>query len=106
MCIKSVVDSGAVDSVAPASMAPGVAIQESPGSRRGQNYLSASGERLPNQGQQVLSIHTDAGDRMSATFQIADVSRPLTSVGKICDTNKRVIFGRGGGVIQCLTTGQ
>ena len=42
LCITLVVDSGAADSVAPSSMAPSVRFRESPGSRQGQNYLSAS----------------------------------------------------------------
>ena len=91
-CIKSAIDSGAVDSVAPATMAPNVEVRESAGSRRGQNYLSASGEIIPNQGQQILEVQTDEGSEVRATYQTGDVSRPLTSVGKICDNNERVIF--------------
>ena len=29
---------------------------------------------------------------ISSTFQVADISRPLWSVGKICDSGCRVIF--------------
>ena len=39
------------------------------------------------------------------TVQVAEVKRPLTSVGRICDRGNRVIFGRGGGVVQNLRTG-
>ena len=42
-CIKTVVDSGAADSVAPTDMAPDIRVEESPGSKRGQAYMSASG---------------------------------------------------------------
>ena len=104
-CVKTVMDSGAVDSVAPSSMAPGVAIQPSPGSQRGQNYLSASNERIPNLGQQTLAVRTEEGVDATATFQIADVARPLNSVGKMCDLGKRVMFGRKGGVIWDIATG-
>ena len=38
-------------------------------------------------------------------FQVADVSRPLISVSAICEMGNRVIFGRGGGVVQSLLTG-
>ena len=38
-------------------------------------------------------------------FQIADITRPLLSVGKICDQNNQIIFGKGGGVIVDLDTG-
>ena len=37
--IRTVMDSGAAQSVAPPSMAPGVIIEESPGSQRGQHYI-------------------------------------------------------------------
>ena len=104
-CVKTVMDSGAVDSVAPSSMAPGVAIQPSPGSQRGQNYLSASNERIPNLGQQTLAVRTEEGVDATATFQIADVARPLNSVGKMCDLGKRVMFGKKGGVIWDIATG-
>ena len=59
--IRTVMDSGAAQSVAPPSMAPGVIIEESPGSQRGQHYISASGGRLPNMGQQKLKVQTNEG---------------------------------------------
>ena len=48
--IRTVMDSGAADSVAPPTLAPHVNISESNGSRRGQCYVSASGNRLSNMG--------------------------------------------------------
>ena len=51
-------DSGAAESVAPPSVAPRVKIEESDGSRRGQTYLSASGDRLPNLGEKKLDVTT------------------------------------------------
>ena len=105
-CIRTVMDSGAVDSVAPSTMAPGVSIVPSPGSRRGQNYLSASNERIPNLGQQTLEIQTEEGADTTATFQIADVARPLNPAGKMCDQGKRVMFGKRGCVIWDIATGQ
>ena len=40
------------------------------------------------------------------TWQVAEVTRPLLSVGKICDTGHQVTFGRSGGVITDLVTGE
>ena len=31
---------------------------------------------------------------------MGDITRPLLSVGEMCDRGKRVVFGRGGGFIQ------
>ena len=52
--IRTVMDSGAAQNVAPPSMELGVVMEESPGSKRGQHYVTASGGRLPNMGQQKL----------------------------------------------------
>ena len=87
-------------------MAPEVRVEESPGSRRGQVYMSASGERIPNLGQQNIDFITDEGRPLRGQYQVAEVNRALLSVGKICDNNKRVIFGKNGGAILCLKTGR
>ena len=68
--------------------------------------MSASNERVPNLGQQTLEVRTEEGVDANVTFQMADVTRPLNSVGKVCDTGKRVIFGKRGGVIWDLATNQ
>ena len=103
--VESVMDSGASAPVAPPTMAPRVPIRPSEGSRRGQNYTSASKHKLPNLGEQLLSAVTEAGEQTSVLFQVADVSRPLVSVSAICEMGNRVIFGKSGGVVQSLTTG-
>ena len=104
MRIKTVMDSGAAESVAPPSMAPGVTIEESPGSIRGQHYVSASAGRLPNMGQQRLRIQTNEGQDSKVVFQIAEVSRPLTAVSGTCDKGSLVVYTpHGGFIINCQT---
>eukprot|EP00972_Heterocapsa_arctica_P108577 15988729-Heterocapsa_arctica.AAC.1 len=49
---KLIIGSGASNSVAPSGAAPGVKVVESAGSRRGQHYISAGNERIPNVGEQ------------------------------------------------------
>ena len=98
--IEAVVDSGAAESVAPPSLAPWAPMEESPGSRRGQHYLSASGERLPNLGQKTLDVVTEDGMAATTKFQIADVTRPLCAVSKICDQDNVVVFTRDGGFVE------
>ena len=44
--IEVVMDSGAAESVGPSGIAPWVKTKESPGSREGREYLSASGDVL------------------------------------------------------------
>ena len=104
--VQGVVDSGACKPVAPPSMAPGFPVRQNAASRAGKAYSSASGHPLLNLGEQLLSAITDDGIETELLFQLADVSCPLISVSQICDRGNRVIFGRGGGVILNLETGQ
>ena len=105
--IRTVMDSGAAQSVAPPSMAPGVIIEESPGSQRGQHYISASGGRLPNMGQQKLKVQTNEGRDSKVVYQIAEVSRPLTAVSQTCDNGNWVVYiPQGGIILSCLTGGR
>ena len=104
--VDSVVDSGASTPVAPPSMAPNCTIRPSEGSRRGQKFTSASKHKLKNLGEQRLDACTEDGHETEVLFQIADVSRPLVSVSGICERGNRVIFGRAGGVVQCLRSGR
>ena len=69
--IRTVMDSGAADSVAPPTLAPQVEIRESPGSKRGQCYVSASAGRMPNMGEKVLNIQTNEGKDTIVFYQIA-----------------------------------
>ncbi len=98
-------DSGAAESVAPPSMAPQVSIDEAPGSKRGQHYVSASAGRLPNMGQQKLRVQTNEGRDALVLYQIAEVSRPLAAVSQTCDNGNWVVYTPPGGFIWNLKTG-
>ena len=98
-------DSGAAVSVAPPSMAPGITIEESPGSRRGQHFLSASKDRLPTMGQQRMPIVTNEGMESKVLYQVAEVSRPLTAVSATCDRGNVFVYSSSGGFIHNLSTG-
>ena len=99
-------DSGAAECVAPKDMAHHYRISDSVASRSGVFYTSADGGRLDNLGQQELPIAFDNRTRAMATFQIANVSRPLMSVARICELGNRVLFGALGGVIVNPESGQ
>ena len=45
------------------------------------------------------------GSRSILTFQVAEVSRPLMSIARLCEMGNRVLFGASGGVILNLQTG-
>ena len=99
--MRSVMDSGCGESVMPPGAVPSYAIQESPGSRRGQNYLAASKHTVPNLGQQIFNIETDEKKSGHLKYQVAQVSRPLNAVSEVCDAveGNRVMMGKNGGVI-------
>ena len=104
--IESVMDSGACAPVAPPSMAPTVPTRPSPGSEAGREFSCANGSPLANLGEQEIDAIMDDGMTAKMLFQLADVSRPLLSVSAICDKGNRVLFGRGGGVVINVLTGQ
>jgi len=86
-------DSGSTDHVCHPSDLPGYVVEASPGSRAGQGFIVGNGARVTNDGQSVLSLQ--GGDKehtMSTTFQVAKVSRPLMSVGRLCDKGFDVLF--------------
>ena len=104
--VKVIMDSGAAESVCPRSMAPRFAVKDSIGSRAWIYYTSANVGTNLNLGEQQVPVRLSNGAKTIATFQVADVSRPLMSVGKLCEMGNRVIFGANGGVILNLRSGQ
>ena len=94
--IEIILDSGACRHVMARESAPGYTVHESPGSRRGQNFIVGNGERVPNEGQMALSLEADVGDGVTAllgtTFQVADLTRPLMSVSQICEQGLHCVF--------------
>ena len=104
--VTSIVDSGAINNVAPSSVSA-KALVESNGSLNGMTYHTADGTRIPNLGQKTLeTVSEDGSTQLSQTFQIADISRPLTSVGELADAGNLVVFGRKGGFIVNPDTGR
>ena len=58
-----------------------------------------NGERVPNEGQMILNLETDVNSAtaaLTATFQVADLTRPLMSVPQICEQGFQCVFGHDG----------
>ena len=88
--IEVCLDSGCCDHVMHIDDAPGyhAFMVDSPGNKRQQKYIVGNGERVPNQGQVFLNMDSVADgstQKVQSCFQIAAVTRPLMSVGRICD---------------------
>jgi hypothetical protein len=88
-------DSGAVVHVCSPSDCPGYVLEESAGSKRGQQFLMGDGGEIPNLGQKSLNLSDSDGKKeLRSVFQIAAVTRPLMSVGKICDEGHKIAFDK------------
>ena len=61
---------------------------------------------MPNMGQKVLKVQTNEGKDTSVLYQIAEVSRPLTSVSATCDRGNWVVYTPEGGFIMNCQTGE
>ena len=84
-------DSGAVVHVCGPGDCPGYVLEESAGSKRGQQFLIGDGGEIPNLGQKSLNLSDSSCKReLTSIFQIAAVTRPLMSVGKICDKGHKI----------------
>ena len=105
MRFANIMDSGAAESVAPPSTCPHFPLMESPGSRAGQEYRTAGGERLKNKGQRQVQAWTEEGCPVGMTYQVAEVTKPLNSVSKMCDAGNVVTFTAHGGTMKNLWTG-
>ena len=95
-------DSGATDNVCHKGDIAGYHVEQSPGSRVGQNFIVGDGSKISNDGQAHLNLQTmDASlNTLASTFQVAAVSRPLMSVGKLCDNGFDVIFKKTTAIVR------
>ena len=94
-------DAGSQDHVCDEVDCPGYVTQPSPGSSRGQCFIVGDGGRLENLGQRSLNLQpiNDATMDLQSCFQIARVTRPLMSVGRICDNGLNVTFDEAKAVV-------
>ena len=97
-------DSGSIVNVCHPDDCPGYVIQESLGSKRGQNFVVGDGGKLPNLGEWNLNLEAPKDNNnsssVSAIFQVAKVTRPLMSVGHICDQGLNVVFDKVHAVVR------
>jgi hypothetical protein len=96
--INIVLDSGAAEHVADSTEAPGYDIAPSRGSMKGEGWRTANGEIIPNRGEMVLELES-GNQKISSKFQVGRVSRPLWSVGKLCDAGYKVVFDKDNAVV-------
>ena len=104
--ISIAVDSGACDNVISPDDVPEQTVLESVGSKKGENFYSATGEPIPNLGDIKLPMIMREGTARGMLMRAAPVSKPLASVKKICQAGHTVIFDDEGSFIINKSTGE
>jgi hypothetical protein len=101
--ITVTIDSGAVDSVGPRTMAVDLPIKDTPASRAGLKYRAANGTTIDNLGEKSMQGITKQGKKVGMTFQVADVTKPLGAVRATLAAGNKVVFESGNSYIQDRT---
>ena len=104
--IPVTVDSGAIDSVIPNSLATHVQVKQTAASRQGLQYRAANGTPIKNEGEKTLRGYTGDGNQVSMTMQVAKVTKPLGSVRAMVKANNMVVFDEGNSYILDKATGR
>eukprot|EP00972_Heterocapsa_arctica_P035771 5261094-Heterocapsa_arctica.AAC.1 len=65
-------------------------MEESPGSKAGKKYLSATGLEIPKLGHKALVGKTREGQPRGIVFQVSPVRKPLMSVAKMNEAGNNV----------------
>ena len=103
--IEVVVDSGAVQSVAPPGLFPGT-VEPSAMSRAGRTYRAANGSQIRNLGQVRVPFVSPEGHKCSFPFQVAEVEHALLSVGHLAAAGNKVELHDKGGLITNVASGR
>jgi hypothetical protein len=103
--VEAVVDSGAVHSVTPPGVFPGLTVP-SLWSKTGRGYRAANGTGIKNLGQVAVKFCTAEGDTCNIPFQVAEVDQPLLSVAHLTGAGNRVELGHASGRVVNLKTGR
>ena len=97
--IEVTLDPGACDHILDMQDAPGYAnfLVESSGSRRDQQYIVGNGAEVPNEGQVMLNLEATingkpGGNLIKSIFQVAEITRPLMSVSRVCELGHKCVF--------------
>jgi len=104
--IELAVDSGAAETVIPHDLVTDHDIKETEMSIAGVCYASATGQPIPNLGEQRLPLMTNEGTLRGMKFQAAPVARPLGSVKRMCEAGHQVVFDSDGSYVVNKRTGE
>ena len=100
------IDSGAAEIGIPHRLISQHLLKDTNASRSVMYYSSATGQPIPNLGEQCVPLFTIEHTFRGVTFQAAPVSKILVSVKCICAAGHRVVFDYGASYIENLATGE
>lgn len=101
------VDSGACESVIDAmDQLPDYEIRTTKDLKNGVVYPSAASEDIPNWGEVMVPMVAKENTKRCMRMQVAEVTRPLASVKRICEADHMVVFDEEGIYIMIKTTGE
>ena len=92
-------DSGSVVHVAAEGDTPCYILDDSTKARPCEEFIVGDGGTMKNCGQKTLNLQSDQA-QFSSVFQIAAVTRPRMSVGRICDHDNEVTFDKFKAVVR------
>ena len=105
--IEVIVDSGACETVLPASLCAHIKLRESAASKAKVEYEVASGKAVPNLGEKHCEVFAEGGSNsMLMHFQVADIHRPLLSLSRCADQGFRSHLDYWGGWLEDTKTGE
>ena len=73
-------------------------------SRAGIGYRGANGSHIENYGERDLEGEITEGKKMKMKMVVADVTKVLASVARMCESGNRVVFDEEGSYIECKAT--
>jgi len=105
--IDAIVDSGAVDTIAPKAMVEGLNIRQTEISKRNGKYAAADGGVIQNLGECVMEGFGEDGTPMRLVTQVGDkVTNMLIAVRRMVESGNMVIFGANHQAIRKLAASQ
>ena len=97
--VKVTADSGAGDHVSNRHDLGSPEVRPSKGSKMGKAFMAASGDRIENEGESDVLLE-GGSIPIKSVFQIANVTRPLMSISRICDHDgNTVTFDKDKGIV-------
>jgi hypothetical protein len=104
--VKVQVDSGAIDTVAPKSVAQAFSLMKTTMSESGVGFVAANGSKIENYGERRVVGYTDEGEAVGMRMTCADVQKVLGSVHRMNMGGNKVVLDGGRSYMENRETGK